>query len=280
MIEVIHPIYPHSRLYKYRYFDFDVESSGRRFQTRLLTNRELHFSSPKDFNDPFDFCIPIRFLDGTEDQIKSYLSQIARREEPKKTEEEIYIFVEKRYRELPDDKLGRDLLEREYAKRTTSEWGVHCFSEVNNETLMWSHYAKSQTGFCLGLNADKLFHYMTNESRIKGYWLDDVHYDDEYPYISPYIDSWNSNDQLRQIFRVKAKKWEYEKEWRLIWAHERGRQIIFGNDIIEEIILGLSCSEENRERVMQLAKGTKIEVYQASFIDRSFNIDTRNIQLQ
>jgi hypothetical protein len=37
----------------------------------------------------------------------------------------------------------------EEAKKAIKELGVVCLSEINNDILMWSHYADGHTGFCI-----------------------------------------------------------------------------------------------------------------------------------
>jgi len=137
-----------------------------------------------------------------------------------------------------------------------------CFSESNNNFLMWSHYASKHSGICLEFSIDKsgLFPYIGQTRRTLDYekykqrfsewelktytYWDDIHkvtYENEQPFInffefSPVFEnehdcdliglskSWTHHfaHQLEWVFSTKTKPWEYEKEWRAI-------HINFGN---------------------------------------------------
>ena len=63
-------------LYKYR--DWKNE-----FHKGLLTHNEIYFSSPKDFNDPYDCRITERFTNRTKEELHNYKEKlsISRKEE-------------------------------------------------------------------------------------------------------------------------------------------------------------------------------------------------------
>jgi hypothetical protein len=131
-----------------------------------------------------------------------------------------------------------------------------CFSETNNDFLMWSHYASKHSGLCLefSLENDRMFPYIftrrrkNNQSedlqRISNWqieaniiWegLNKVDYKDEQAHINffefaPVFDneydcdliglskSWTHRFayELKNVFSTKTKPWSYEKEWRAI----------------------------------------------------------------
>lgn len=144
---------------------------------------------------------------------------------------------------------------------------VSCFSENNNNFLMWSHYASKHSGICLefSLEYSGLFPYVHRANRsldvekykerlskweLETYMFWDkikkVNYEVEQPYInffefSPVFDNEHDCDliglskpwthffahQLEMVFSTKTKPWEYENEWRAI-------QINFGNPLLPE----------------------------------------------
>lgn len=133
---------------------------------------------------------------------------------------------------------------------------VTCFSETNDNFLMWSHYASKHSGVCLefSLINEGLFPYAKRgqrnyddenyKQRISEwhtkayiYWerLRRVTYEDKQPFInfydfSPVFENENDCDliglskpwthefalQLELAFSTKTKPWDYEKEWRAI----------------------------------------------------------------
>jgi len=131
-----------------------------------------------------------------------------------------------------------------------------CFSENNNDFLMWSHYASKHSGICLEftLEHSDLFPYkMTGRrgpniekylQRISKWNIDEtifwerirkVKYQDKQPHInffdfSPVFNNENDCDliglskswthqfahELECVFSIKTLPWEYENEWRAI----------------------------------------------------------------
>ena len=145
------------------------------------------------------------------------------------------------------ERLTRKFLENSY---TT------CFSENNNDFLMWSHYASKHSGICLEftLEKDGLFPYIYTASRkpnreeyLKGlsdwkidetiFWesIKKVNYQIKQPHIN-FFDftpvfcneyncdliglskSWTHKFayELEIAFSTKTLSWKYEKEWRAI----------------------------------------------------------------
>ncbi|HAY3550825.1 DUF2971 domain-containing protein [Elizabethkingia meningoseptica] len=133
---------------------------------------------------------------------------------------------------------------------------VSCFSETNNNILMWSHYASKHSGICLEFRSDYVlsFPYEKTQKRtldIEKYkqkfsewdckrfifWdkITKVSYCEEVPYINFYefapvfeneydcdliglSKSWTHKYaiKLQSLFSTKTKYWEYENEWRTI----------------------------------------------------------------
>lgn len=137
-----------------------------------------------------------------------------------------------------------------------------CFSESNDDFLMWAHYSSKHSGICLefALENSGLFPYIRKPQRkldyekYKGriskwdlethmYWdrIKKVYYKTEQPFInffefSPVFENEHDCDliglskpwthhfahQLEWVFYTKTTPWNYEKEWRAI-------HINFGN---------------------------------------------------
>lgn len=133
---------------------------------------------------------------------------------------------------------------------------VTCFSETNDDFLMWSHYASKHSGICLEFNLEnggafpyEMYHkreidkekYKKRMSKWDTsssiYWdrIRKVSYEDEQPFINFYnfavvfenehdcdliglSKSWTHKyaQELEWVFSTKTKSWKYEKEWRAI----------------------------------------------------------------
>ena len=98
-------------------------------------------------------------------------------------------------------------------------FSVCCFTEDEDNILMWSHYADSHKGVCL------IYDLSQDERYFKG--LGPVMYRDEPPTIGKI-----ENDIIFSLL-TKGPKWSYEKEWRLI-------QIVTGKRPIQrECLMGI-----------------------------------------
>ena len=133
---------------------------------------------------------------------------------------------------------------------------VTCFSETNNDFLMWSHYASKHSGICLEFTLENngLFPYkhtskreLNNEAYLERtsewhideiiFWdrIKKVNYQTSQPFInfydfSPVFDNEHDCDliglskswthgfayELENVFSTKTLPWKYENEWRAI----------------------------------------------------------------
>jgi hypothetical protein len=165
-------------------------------------------------------------------------------------------------------------MQREYEtsayKAMDLKSGVLSLSESWDSILMWTHYAESHKGFCIGLNRKKL-----QESDFFGI-CGPVNYSDDFPKIDPLGD-----DLLKEAIatsHTKAKKWEYEKEVRFsqIWPKANPgieeRLVHFQTDFIVEIILGLNIPSDHREEIVGIAERKGIPVFKIEKVPRSFII--------
>lgn len=108
----------------------------------LISNQELYFSSPADFNDPFDsklYVNPICTTDDLDNFIKRYpafsiLDKIYPNEEEKKPILRILDFK----------KNFTDSIQK-----LVNSAGIFCLSADPANLLLWSHYADCHKGLCI-----------------------------------------------------------------------------------------------------------------------------------
>jgi len=152
------------QLYKYQAVNKMVLSN--------LAHRKLWASSPSAFNDPFEFR-----LQRTND---------ARGLEKLRNQNPHLTY-------LNDAELTKLAIEN-YESNIRS-WGVICFTKVPDDILMWSHYADSHRGICLGFcGRDKA-------QDLNDVGLYPVVYTEEYPELD-FSEIW-SKDGLAKILWTK-----------------------------------------------------------------------------
>lgn len=254
--------YP-SIVYKYRNWDEDNHK-------RMLLNNELYLASPKGFNDPFDRGIPPDFslLQTNQDKIDYVHSLTIRLQDSLKAQG--YTYNEAM-------KVGLERLKdfdnfQKNAIRTTTDyqnayWGILSLTAVWDNTLMWSHYGNNHKGFCIGFDEEKL--------RTSGFFGKggNVMYTDTYPSIHP-------NDTTFSILasHVKAKDWEYEKEYRLTKLfYPKGsvddRVVTIEDSFFKEVILGCDFPKALVNDIRRECMKKNIPLYQATQVPMAFKLE-------
>lgn len=107
-------------------------------------------------------------------------------------------------------------------------------SRVNNNQLMWSHYADGHKGVAIGVRIDE-----------SEYDVQPIEYDG----IVTIRNSDYNGQTAREILRHKLEVWSYEKEVRVF---QRNQMFIDVN--IEEIILGQRVSNQNVGLIRELTE--------------------------
>ena len=139
-------------------------------------------------------------------------------------------------------------------------------SQIKDNILMWSHYANQHKGFCIGFvrKNDNLLGDITNTQPVE--------YDCNYPEVDPLDENGNyDHTMFTKMLFTKAKDWEYEKEWRLVYD-EGDREEPLPADI-SSIIFGLRMSERHKATIRKiLADQPNIRYQQAIEVEYQFRL--------
>jgi hypothetical protein len=127
------------------------------------------------------------------------------------------------------------------------ELRICSLSEINNDILMWSHYANGHRGVAIGVEIN------TNK-----YAVNRVIYDGQ----KTVSDTNYNNLSAEEILKHKADCWEYEQEWRVFSNTE------FVPVTIKEIILGIKIDTKDASLVKKLGEkiNSDIEVIEGKTI--------------
>jgi hypothetical protein len=187
-----------------------------------------HFwlSSPRDFNDPFDMTAALS-MEGTESERRAYFKKIVdqfSKNDRQGRREEVRRF------------MARPLAEWQRAMQSTMDkhldtFGVFSFAGDPRSILMWSHYAKDHTGFCLQYDIARDARALTEAVPVE--------YEKDYPFYR-----WaGGEEQIQAALIRKFKQWEYEKEWRIPWAEGAHTYVRFNPAALSGVIFGMRASE-------------------------------------
>lgn len=198
-----------------------------------LENGEVWTSSPREFNDPFDCLMTLKF---SENEINN-------------------IF-----------------------KEWAANKSICCFSRNFRNILMWSHYADSHRGFCIGID-----NYDIENSEIFSnviYSKSFLEFDNEKIFLKHDIEQ-GVNRNWEKILTHKALDWAYEEEVRLILElgenYTKGRTFHIGQASITQVFFGLCMSEGDKEILKNIMKGRSCTFYQMVRSDNSFALEAKQM---
>ncbi len=223
--------------YKYRGIG-NVDSEERNRLREIIVDNKAYFPKPSYLNDPFD-CNPVaRFNDPSE--LRKYVDKKYRREfNHKATSGEItktVLDLSNRYadysvREIFDDYIG-----------------VFCLSKSDQLNLMWSHYADSHKGVCLGFDL----------KTIKSWTGKEVTYSSQRVNIDLMrikSDEAYRKDIISKSVFTKGEDWVVEEEVRCLSKYSGHQE--YPPEGLASITFGLATSVEARNFVLALVEEAK-----------------------
>lgn len=245
----------------------------------VLLKNQLYLSSPKDFNDPFDcrLCKSF-FLLNTDEKIIEYADKVIDRQKINfnMTAQDI-----KEKRQEIIDRLRNNMIQeqKEQEKLTFYNqdlyYGILSMSADWANILMWGHYSENHKGYCVGFWEEKL-----RNIGIFGKG-GNVNYTNDFPAIDPLED-----DIMKISFittHTKATDWQYEKEYRLekLFFHQipsvKDRVITIPDSCFAEIILGIAFPENEKSKMIELAKIKQLPLYQVKKVPFKFELQKERI---
>jgi hypothetical protein len=251
------------KIYKYRNFQTP-------FHLRLISHQEIFFARPGDLNDPFDCRIPIQFWSGTEAELREYFTELADKEIGYNREMADWKLkhIEKRIKEKPKTELEQREDEFRLTAQTVSNYGVFSASRKPLITPVWAHYASNHTGFCVGINLQKLERFVEtreayNDNTFPVFSPSNVTYLEKLPIINPFKPGRYTQKELELCISAKHVRWEYEEETRLIstdpdLATRRAIKLDIG--IIDEIYYGMAIDKYDRMRIHDIIIEKKLPI--------------------
>jgi hypothetical protein len=214
------------RLVLYKFVGAKTGAEARDLLKFYCEARTLRANGPTTFNDPFEFKVAFDF----------------------DAEEEV---IRRRYVEDNPDNVEADYvkwregftwnfkwwLAQETRRKLMAPFGVICFTTIEDNHLLWSHYAAQHKGFCVGLD-ESITQSMTGVQR-----CGPVKYQREAPKFRYYYDS--PDTFAEKVFAYKSDRWAYESEYRIVL--DRQGDVAFPERGLREVILGCRAYSELRE---------------------------------
>lgn len=261
------------------------------FQKRILTHKELYFANPDKFNDPFD-CLVHFTPTGTKKDFDETLKENIARANPHLNRAE----RKKRFAYLKKQQNYKNpqTIKAVHEQKIRKKYGVISLTEVHDSLLLWSHYADSHRGMCLGIDYLSIINkdYLVDneiDTMPRLFLLKRVNYYREwpclrYPFIPPSIDARSAdeiNEALVQPLITKSIDWDYEKEWRLISLSKCDFTIPIESEAITAVYLGAKMPQVDKEEILEICMHDfpHARVFAASIKTGSFGLDFARIRL-
>jgi hypothetical protein len=154
--------------------------------------------------------------------------------------------------------------------------GLISFTNSFKNIPMWSHYAHSHTGICIGFDKEILESKLRNsvEHTIV---LHNINYSDIYPIIgvSKY------REQIKSLYQ-KSTDWKYENEFRAI-LKDRAKNLIDIKGSVVEIYLGSRFIAKSREVVSKYASDPthkNVKFYRLENDENSYKLNRNRIEVK
>jgi hypothetical protein len=268
-------------IYKYR------SPSDKRYLD-ILTPGIIYFSSPQDFNDPFDCYIP--FAHDSLPEIAIY--EIEKQQGRTLEEVEMQLYL----KEIEKDPIAYAQFQKLIANgmQNLDFYRIASFSSQADNMLLWSHYADKHKGICIGLKVYDNNFIKIGSADIKPLTdafkngvlpLSGITYQDNMPI--PFLDFvHDSGEKTLKYVTTKSKLWEYENEYRLVMTKDSliRNPVHIRQEDIAEITFGANITEEDRKKIFDIIRdynfgGNWIKFYQCGRAKNQYKIERVEINL-
>lgn len=202
---------------------------------RILDTSSLKFAKPSTFNDPFDCDVNLLDFNFDGEVTPMVLNEI----------ETLRVMYSGKL-----DAKSKDFWEKGYKAAQLGKVNssrICCFSLINDNILMWSHYADNHAGVCLefdNLMENKFVNLLDKNDiseGIVGYTAKTrINYVAEERMFAFY-----------KLFFCKSEMWEYEKEFRMVLLDNKEEFHQFKKESLLGIYFGINTNAEDRNTLIK-----------------------------
>lgn len=235
-----------------------------------LQNHVLYFGSPSNFNDPFDCALWPQIKPPTDIEANAICArslELGRGPFQSEMQRQFLAVETSEWRAKLMNSAETIISERrkEFCEKT----GISCFSELNDNILMWSHYSSHHTGFCLEFHSGAdLF---TKAKR--------VIYSNEIPTIDlRELMLEDDFEKVLELFCTKSSDWQYEREWRVL-RQEVGTYC-YSQDLLKAIYFGAKATGSTVKKICDVVKRNqlKVDLHRGRLSKSRFRIEFEQVE--
>ena len=251
-----------------------------------LLEDSVWLADPSNFNDPYDCAHTVDFSHIQKEESATIVSRFLEANKVSSTfteeQREQLINSKEPYNCLVDILMSDESSEKREAikialnevqsqihadmaisnsKYISSSFKLCSFSERKDSMLMWAHYANYHQGFCIEYDLTSLPYSDYRRRFLYPTIYSDQMFDATDHILKGVDDEQFNNLHLSLAALIKAKDWEYEKEWRLVFANgifETERAYHIGKP--KMVYLGTKISKEHQEELIDICSTKEIPV--------------------
>lgn len=242
-----------TELYKYRPWDT--------YTKEIILKNQFYLQTVNFFNDPFDCKVNFDLNNVTEKEWIETTKQVVENIVHKEFRDSLVQVMERAYKDRENKGISEFMLDL-----LLNKVGVTCFTISNDNSLMWAHYADSNKGVCLEFD-------YSDKGDIP--FIEKVIYSEDYPTANLFKNFERIGEELRRACITKRKKWEYEKEYRMIHTEKAKCYIPFTPKILKGVIYGYKMNGESKKDLIEILKRhkTPISLYQVKICKNMYGLE-------
>lgn len=194
---------------------------------KVFEDKTLRFTTPNDFNDPFEVRHIIEYLNPSVSPDLNTLINTT--------------FDTHQFHNIALDSELKHV-------------GTLCLSAENDDILMWSHYANKHKGIVLEFDKDHPF-FVTKPLAVEGllHGIERVNYQPDRLFYK----NIDKHFSTKYTFLTKDKKWEHEQEYRMTVRFDESNNdnkynISFPAELIKAVYIGVKTNKEDIEYILNL----------------------------
>jgi Protein of unknown function (DUF2971). len=239
---------------------------------KKLLKENLHkFSTPLEFNDPFDCRLNL---------IKEYSSKQYHEYLIKKGLS--HVLITKNLKLYRDGQINLINIINSISDKQLKNARILCFTTKYDDMLMWSHYANKHQGICIGYNVKnygKKYYLHINQNDLKGnsvgndhVLIEKVKYSKKMPKRHNLLNG--DLESFRAFLLTKSYDWKYEREFRCILSEEdmKNKLIHFSKNDIAEIIIGCKAQDIIQQEILKYVDSKSIRVFKLTLEMDSYQL--------
>jgi hypothetical protein len=250
----------------------------------MLNNLLIYWPKVAELNDPFDGSIQVA-PNVSYDLVRERL-QVLHSNESITPDEIVQIsnvygdgYLDRTIDHIHGDPdIGIEIC-RAATQRLLDKTRVLSFSENWDNILMWSHYADSHKGLCLGFTVSR----RARDTDFKNVRYPSASDENERPTLDLSYEEFKTTQMAEKAIFVKSHDWKYEKEVRLVgpWAKDKYYSLHANRNRIalSEVIYGSKMSKEISKGVQRLIEHSRIlnvKSYKAEMNKSLFVVDRKD----